>query len=433
MRRPRAERRHYAWAGALLLAAACAPGNDPAPAAMSVRDSAGITIVENEVAPDTAFTLTEELRIGALDTEGPELLTDVIKVLPTPRGDIVVANGGSVSARVFDPDGRFLREFGARGEGPAELNWLNAMRVVGDTVLLIDWQGVGKVVRFTTGGDFVTSLTMRQPDGHTLQPTAHDGASWLANYTPPHEPRVLEFGEARDRVHTVHRYDWGTAELGPRVYSRVAHSVYGTESGTSTADSGHFTRFMAETPFDGSGRWYIASPRDYEVQVMGPDGLERIVRRTIERIPVDAEAIAAIRDAAISVIDTMTGLSPDRRREQAERLGERLDVRGRLPYPPFVPPIRAILAGPAGDIWVARADGPDFATVEGGALFRGLSNLPTAPIVWDVFGADGRLRGSVTTPAFVRLDAVSGNQAWGVAIDDFDVPYVVRFQLEAAP
>lgn len=414
---------------ALIWVVACEPAGVGREGGPVVRDSLGVTIVENPSHVDSTFTLTEELRIGSVEGEGPDLFSNVVRVGVTPGGDIVVADGGSTSVRVFDAVGRFSREFGRNGQGPGEVNFLNDLLVVGDTVLLIDWQRGGKVVRFTTDGDFTASLAMRQPDERYLLPMAHDGHSWLANYDPPYEQPELGFGEPLERRNLVHRYDWDTGEVGEQVYSRVAIVVYGTRAGTPAADWGLFGRPRVADPFDGSGRMYTASLGDYSIRVLGAGGLERIIRRTVDRVPVTPEVIAEVKTAAIAVMDSLSNWSPEQRRQQVEQVGARIDLWATLPYREFVPAIDRLLVGTAGDLWISRRDGPDLAVLEGEAMFRGTDEVPTRPVTWDVYAPDGRLRGTTVTPPHVRIDEISGDHAWGVLIGEFDMPYIVRYTL----
>lgn len=409
--------------------AACEPSVGEREGGTVVRDSLGVTIVENPVLSDSVFMVSEDLRIGSVEGEGPDLFSAVVKVGVSAAGDVFVADGGSASVRVFDAEGRFVRQFGSRGDGPGEVNYLNDLLVVGDTVLLIDWQGGGKAVRFGTDGDFVTSIALRQPDGRYLLPAGHDGVSWLANYDPPFERVVLDFGEPLERRNLVHRYDWDTGEIGDQVYSRVAMTVYGTQAGEAGTDWGLFGRASGGDPYDGAGRMHSVSADDYVIRVHGPRGLERIVRREVERVPVTAELIAEVRAAAVAVMDTIGTMDPGRRREQVEQVGARIDLWATLPHPEFVPPIDRLLVGPDGDLWVSRRDGPDRAVLEGEAMFRGSDDVPIRPVTWDLHAPDGRLRGTIVTPPHVRIDEISRDHAWGLLIGDFDVPYVVRYSL----
>lgn len=84
---------------------------------------------------------------------------------------------------------------------------------------------------------------------------------------------------------------------------------------------------------------------------------------------------------------------------------------------------------PEGGIWALRVDGPNYSQIHGTTLFRSSSGAAITPLTWDLFDADGRFRGSVDTPARFRPDLVTDEGVWGVALDDFDVQYVVFLEL----
>ena len=68
--------------------------------------------------------LEEELRIGVMDGESPELFGDVGSLTADRNGTIYVADFQSAEITVFDSDGDFVRRFGRRGEGPGEFRLL---------------------------------------------------------------------------------------------------------------------------------------------------------------------------------------------------------------------------------------------------------------------------------------------------------------------
>ena len=62
--------------------------------------------------------LNVELRLGAVDGDSPEVFGDVRSLAADDRGTIYVADVQAAEIRVFDSQGRSLRRFGRRGEGP---------------------------------------------------------------------------------------------------------------------------------------------------------------------------------------------------------------------------------------------------------------------------------------------------------------------------
>ncbi|MGH7445961.1 MAG: hypothetical protein ACRELT_00275, partial [Longimicrobiales bacterium] len=106
------------------LLAACGAGDVATPPA-TVRDSAGIAIVEN-VYPDSAavqwWTLEQppRLDIGGAQAEEAYSVYQVGGALRLSDDRIVVTNGGAADVRYYSADGEHVRTSGRRGDGPGE-------------------------------------------------------------------------------------------------------------------------------------------------------------------------------------------------------------------------------------------------------------------------------------------------------------------------
>ena len=108
-----------------LVLGGCGDGGSSAAPAAVVRDSAGVTIVENaglaEVG-DLAWAVSEtpEVSIGVVDGDPEYQLYQVQDALRLDDGRILVANAGSGEVRVYDAEGAHLDSWGGQGEGPGE-------------------------------------------------------------------------------------------------------------------------------------------------------------------------------------------------------------------------------------------------------------------------------------------------------------------------
>lgn len=101
----------------LALPAGCADADiDAEPgAAVEVRDSAGISVVENGAsggAPLLTLSPQPTFDVGSLAAEGPEQLHRVAAATSLADGSVAVLDGGSGEVRVFAPDGAFVRTLG---------------------------------------------------------------------------------------------------------------------------------------------------------------------------------------------------------------------------------------------------------------------------------------------------------------------------------
>ncbi|MFH1763365.1 MAG: 6-bladed beta-propeller, partial [Gemmatimonadota bacterium] len=128
----------------LLLLTACSAGSGTGEWAGTVRDSAGILIVENPskgVWPDgEGWTVEEELRIGAFGGNPDYQFGQVGTVAVSSRGEILVSDTQAQDVRVFSPEGAYLRTVGGPGSGPGELGPGASMLLIapGDTLLVPD-------------------------------------------------------------------------------------------------------------------------------------------------------------------------------------------------------------------------------------------------------------------------------------------------------
>jgi len=107
---------------ALVLCWAC--GGDGGGDAGAVVDTlaSGAVRVRNSGRPAVApWHLAEDLRIGSVDSDGPDQFGHVRDVTADALGRIYVLDSQAKEVRVFEPNGRHLRTIGREGEGPGEL------------------------------------------------------------------------------------------------------------------------------------------------------------------------------------------------------------------------------------------------------------------------------------------------------------------------
>jgi hypothetical protein len=112
----------------VLLAGACdSSGSGSAGSWAGTVDtlSSGQVVVRNPSkpiwAPGDEWGVVEELRIGRMDGEGPDLFGRVASLEVDGLGRIWVIDSQSQEIRVFDVDGGHVRTVGRRGGGPGEL------------------------------------------------------------------------------------------------------------------------------------------------------------------------------------------------------------------------------------------------------------------------------------------------------------------------
>jgi hypothetical protein len=169
---------------ALLGSAGCGASPEPETPTRSVRDSAGVRIVEHASLPNelTSWTLSEtQLRIGSLDGAGPEVFGRITDVVELTSGTMVVADDLARELRSFDATGRHLWTAGGQGDGPGELARIDALGVLrGDSVAVFDSRN-RRVSIFGDDGLFARDYALALPAGlRTPQSAGITGRGGLA-------------------------------------------------------------------------------------------------------------------------------------------------------------------------------------------------------------------------------------------------------------
>ena len=171
-----------------MAAGACSPGvNQEGPL---VRDSSGVTIVENE---SPAWAEGEEwhagrepiLDLGVMDGDTVYQFFQVAGAVQMPDGRLAVGNSGTGEIRFYDGAGTFLGTTQGKGSGPGEFEDIFFLeKTRGDSLLAYDWRNRrlsvmdphGKFARsfeftiLTTAGGFPI-VTEPFPDGDILLAT----------------------------------------------------------------------------------------------------------------------------------------------------------------------------------------------------------------------------------------------------------------------
>lgn len=137
----------------------------PMQSTVTVHDSAGITIVENEPGggwrEGEGWRLSDEpvLDIGVIEGDEAYELHNAWDALRLSDGRIVVANSGTHELRFYASDGSHIRSVGRQGGGPGEFRVINGLdRLPGDTIAVWDPRAL-RVSYFASDGEFVRSVS----------------------------------------------------------------------------------------------------------------------------------------------------------------------------------------------------------------------------------------------------------------------------------
>lgn len=382
----------------LVTLAACGAG-DASEGAATVRDSAGIQIVENR-GEGERWSLSDEpaLQIGVAEGDTLYQMDGVRTALRTGDGRIVVANTGNKQIRWYDANGRHVASAGREGGGPGEFKILYALRLLpGDSVLAYDLTGF-RLSWFDPGGRFVRSLPLR-PIGQ-LPPRFvdrfADGSLLLSS-------SVRAFGEPangtrRDTLLFLHAGADGVLIDSLHVSPASEASIQIMSQGGQVMGMNVMTLpFMRNVHTATSGDRYWQGTNDaYEIVLRRADGTpERIVRRAVEPVPVRGAYLDSLRRVQVAMHGPAAGKAVDN-----------------VQVPERLPAFERLMVDDGGSLWVQRMPWP-------GAV----------PAEWDVFDGEGRMIGTVTMPAGFRATHIGSDFVLGVWTDEDDVEYVRMYRL----
>ncbi len=388
-------------------------GEQGAPAsASSVRDSAGVRIVESSApawATGAEWHLGDAplLDLGRLD--GPDE-TQFFRVIAGTRlsdGSFVLGSLGSHDLRRFTAEGEHVWTVGREGEGPGE--FVGLFRVVaapGDTILTFDFRQ-RRISRFAPDGTFMDSRPLETPGEsgfafvETLLPTGRAVYSWrefAPSETPPQE------GEVRRDTIGVHVLDAdgeSAHELGrfpgaETIVLRAGETDGGFNITISSTPFGRGTEVTAGP----SGVW-VGDTERFEVRRFGFDGsLEAIVRRQSEPVVVDDALVARAMQDELDEADDEENERYIRRRWEDS------------PLPPTLPAYEALLIDAGGNLWVQNFEIP-------GATERR----------WSVFTPDGVWLGEIAFPDRFRPLEIGSDYVLGRFGDELDVEHIQLWEL----
>ena len=386
----------------LLIAVACDRRGGEA-ALFTLRDSAGVAIVENEGAQwseNEAWVVagSPHLEIGSTERPGQDLYEGTGAVRMSD-GRVAVANSGSSEIRIFSDTGELITAIGGPGDGPGEFRSLNHIFLLpGDSILASDF-ALDRLSVFSPHGDLVrTAQLAPAPSGGIPAPSARLGdGSLLAR------PGFSFGGGAPTGVHqdtmTLLHYGADGSYLGE--LGRVPGSEFFVFSEGGNTLGGERI-WGTKTHLAAAGNDFIVGrSADYSYEVHGPDGaLLRIVRaRRPARSVTDAD-VAKLREP-----------DPDAA-PGSEALWAR--VLAAIEYPTHFPAYAGITVDADGHVWIREYVWPEDAAV---------------PQQWQVFDAEGRWLGGVSMPAGFTALHIGADEVLGIYRDDMDVEHLQAYRL----
>lgn len=379
---------------------ACGGNDDGGGLQSTVRDSAGVTIVENERPPGDSrlgwrVGTAPAVTIGTTEGDPAYELFRVGDAMRLSDGRIVVANTGTGELRVFDADGVHLESWGGQGDGPGEFGIMAPTE-------LVRWPGDSLMARepfqrrisiFSARGTFGRALRLQPQSGYeSVNGPLPDGrllAQTLESYSGDTPGTELT---RPDREYGILAAD-GSSHRDLGVFPGSELYVVTTAERRSAAYHPFARRAFA---FVWGDLVVITTNDRYEIRAYGTDGsLARIVRRDHEvRSPTRAD----LRDA-------VARQNPDR--------PEALDAVDDMPLVEAFPAFASVLVDRLGYLWVREYRLPG----DTGRL-------------WTVFDPEGRALGLFEMPGSFSVEEIGQDYILGTREDALDIEYVELWSLD---
>ncbi len=387
-------------AATLLHVTGCSNSSDNVSLSASgtVRDSAGVVIVEHEGLPSELplWTIGDsaEVRIGSIDGSGPDVMGRIVGLALLPGGAVVVAEGQALELRAFDRSGSHLWTAGRGGAGPGEfMRTISHFSRLGEDSLLAS-DGGGRTMVFRADGTYARLVRLAEPeegigrsrvigalDDGTIVSTYYKLMATTSSEIPtgitrgPERVGLLDsagavdttFGEFRSQESTIRVSTGASGEISSIEIRRLTMgraSVFAV--GATSVVAGETDRFELFR-YDAAG---------------GPTIVIR-VETPLTLLSDDARQQTLAMDSNAVVSDTLPAFGT-----------VRIDDAGRIWVQEFVP------------VFEERA------------------------AQWYVLDSSGTFVARAIAPRGFDPRVFSGDEVWGVRLDDLDVPYVERYRIQ---
>lgn len=358
----------------------------------------------------TQLRLEEVRRLGSRDDTG-SALTAVAGVRAS-GSSVLVLESTPPRVAVFSIDGEWQGDIGREGDGPGELRSPIGLGVSRGLVWVADQRG-GRLEFYRPDGSAERSVRWTvpaDPKGTAAVPRAPlaDGAYLAA---PAGLPVGAIFSGAVDH-RTYFRVSAGGVEIRPIYREEIVPTDFGSAdvSGRQAVVlHPHPQAPLVRVAPNGRGL-LVVTRRDrdesaeptFRVQWIGVTGeVERDWRHRYTPIAADgwrdrfrSESAARMQERSGTVDQTLLSA-------MESSLSDIISL----------PPVTEAVPGEDGSFWLRRED------------------TGATEVGWELYSADGDLVGRIVLPAPATIASASGDWLWTVEPDDYDVPYVVRYQI----
>lgn len=355
----------------------------------------GTVVVQNDGhglwAEGEAWQLTEDLRIGSVDVEGPENFGRIASFAIDAQGRTWVLDSQADELRVFDDTGRHVRTIGRPGQGPGEFEQPVRVDIGPDGNAWVMDPKNTRLSVIDSAGHYLQGLLV--PGGFVIMPW-QGGFDEHGDYYAPIAVFEPEF------QFSLGRFDQSYTPL-----DTIALPVDPVERSSFDIVADGRVRVSAGIPFQGGLLWRLSHrgtiwaliTDQYRLMEFGPEGdTLRVITKVAEPVPVSPEE----RTEALDGMDWFT------------QQGGKVDA---SKIPRVKPLANSFFVDEQDFVWVARDEGAE------------------TDRAFELFNPAGQYLGAVVVPFRLQVSptpVVKDNFLYGVARDALDVPYLVRARID---
>lgn len=129
----------------------------------TIEEENGVTVVKNPKEPiygKEVFSLEEELSIGEAEGREEYMFSQIRSVAVDDEERIYVLDYKENNVKIYDKNGKFVKKFGKKGQGPGEFFLPRTVIITNQDEILV--QNIRSLAFFSLEGDFKRSLSAAQ-------------------------------------------------------------------------------------------------------------------------------------------------------------------------------------------------------------------------------------------------------------------------------
>lgn len=280
-----------------------------------IKDQDGVQVIENTDKPQIEIPVNFELELTIGESEDPEAsLAQAVGLVVDEEGRIYIADSKAAKIKIYSPEGKFIRSFGQKGQGPGELNMPSGISLAADGRLLVEDALNRKIVFFSREGEFLEEKSVATKLG-LVNLLLDRGGNFIGR-----EITV----EGNKMYFVIKKFKPDLTELFQLDKIDFPNPLQGKIN---------LLDLMTFYQFDSQGNILYAKNDRYEFKYYNPEGkLFRIVRKKHKKVKVTKEDI----EEMLAKIPSPQGVN----------------IKDRLIFPEYFPPISYLTVDSADRVYV---------------------------------------------------------------------------------